>query len=232
MKKFVVFAAMAVVFSALPVQAEFITGLGIGIDLLQDFGASANFNAGTKTITWSGGVDGWLMTNDGQFVPFSALPNFESCPVNAAFTIMTDTSSGGLASARFTAGAWDISVIADGITVASLTGHVVNNYNETETGVGTDALNGRAIVVVDSSYFNQSYWMPLVGDTIGWDGVGELAGIIGDITLPYGTNIQDYSTSYATDNVIITLLADESQIPEPATMSLLALGGLLLRRKK
>lgn len=229
MKKFIVFTAMAVVFSALPVQA----GISeIGIELVQDFGASAGFDAGTQTITWSGGVDGWLMTSDGQFVPFSALPGFESCPVNASFTIMTDTSSGGLASARFTSGAWDISVIANGVTVASLAGSVVGNYNETETGVDTDALNGRAIVVVDSSNFNQSYWSPLVGGTIDWDGVGELAGIIGDITLPYGTNIQDYSTSYISENVIVTLLADESQIPEPATMGLLALGGLLLRRKK
>ena len=234
MKKLCIFAAMSsVLFFALPVHAQIVEGMGFGytIEQGQYFGVDAGFNAGSQTITWSGGVNGWLLMDTGDYVFLSDLPDFESSPVNATITTMTELSSGGQAKARFASGVWDISIIANGHSVASLSGSIVGNYNETETAVASDALNGRAVVIVQTATFDDAYWSDAVGETIGWDGVGQQAGIIADISLPYGTNILDYSKNYHSDNVVVTLLADESQIPEPATMALLVLGGLFLRKR-
>lgn len=232
MKKLFIFvlAALISAFFTIPVHAQYIEG--VRIELEQIFGAYADFDSGTETITWSGGVDGWLLTDGGDFYIFSELPDFESSPVNATFTSMADTSSGGQASARFSSGVWDASIIANGETVAYLDGHILNYYNETETGPNTDKLDGRAIVIVDTATFDNNYWEPIIGEAINWDGVGEQAGIIADITLPYGTDILDYSEDYQSDNVIVTLYADESVIPEPATIVLLTIGGGLLSRKR
>ncbi len=229
MKKFVVFAAMMALVAAMPVHAQTLTKVGVGIE--QILGASAAYNAVQQKITWSGGIDGWLLTDSGYFSFFSELPNYNSVPVSATFTLMTDLSSGGQAKARFASSAWNIDLIAGGSSVAYIAGHISGSYNEVE--VDPDMLEGRAVVIVDVANFDEAYWEAILGEgqTLGWEGIGLKAGIIANITLPYETGIEDYSEDYASDNVIVTLYADEGVIPEPATIALLSLGGLLLRKR-
>lgn len=204
---------------------------GVKIVLQQTLGVAADFDAASGIITWSGGVDGWFMTEAGDFQFLSSAPGFESAPVTAEFSLITDLSSGGQAKARFAAGSWSIGVIANGNSVANLTGHVQGNYNEMETGPETDALEGRAVAIVDTATFDNTYWESAIGYAISWEAAGSAAGMIANIALDEGANIQNYQSDYSSNNVIVTLYADESMVPEPATMALFALGGLFLRKR-
>jgi len=202
----------------------------LGIDIAQVMGASSGYNAGTGIITWSGGAAGWILTDNDTFYFFDSIVNID---ITAGISGITDTSSGGVASASFSTALWNINLTISGYAnpVASISGHLYSNYVETE--VDTDMLEGRAVVVVDAANFDNAYWTAVLGQPVEWNGVGDLAGIIANTTLPNGTNYQSYAQSYTSDNLIVTLYADETQIPEPATIAILALGalGMISRRK-
>ncbi len=197
----------------------------------QTLGVSADFTAGSgANIHWSGGRDGSLMTEYYDFAYFSTAQDM----ISADFTLMTDLSpSGGPAKASFADGDWAINVVVSGYgNVASIEGHIQGNYNEFATNPEGTALEGRAVAIVDSATFNNAYWQPIIGVPITWEAEGSAAGVIATITLPEGTpGIVNYQSDYFTPNVIVTIYADESVVPEPATMALLALGGLLLRKR-
>jgi hypothetical protein len=227
MKKLIVLC-IACLLAAASLQAKTISA--VGIDIAQVMGAGAGYNAASGTITWAGGAAGWVLTDDDNFYFFDSVVNVS---IDASISGITDLSSGGTANASFSSALWSINMTVSGYAnpVASIAGHLYGNYVETE--VDTDMLEGRAVVVVDTANFDDDYWTAALGQPIMWNGVGELAGIIANITLPYGTNYQSYAQSYTSENLIVTLYADENQIPEPATIGLLAFGVLsILRRKK
>ncbi len=226
MKKLIMLG-IVLLFSASVLHADTIEALGINI--AQAMGASSSYGAGTGTITWSGGAAGWVLTDNDDFYFFDSVVTID---IAAGISGITDTSSGGVASASFNSALWSINLSVSGYTnsVANISGHLSSNYIETE--VDTDMLEGRAVVVVDSATFDDAYWTAILGQPITWNGIGDLAGIIANTTLPDGTNYQSYAQSYSSDNLIITLYADENQVPEPATIAILALGALSLVRKK
>ena len=193
-------------------------------------GVTASYDKGTGTLTWDGGASGWFMTEDFQIQAFT------EGTVYATFQGAVDTSDGsGLASATFASGTFGMHLDGPGLggKYADITGHVHNasKYFENETGTDTDHLDGQALVTIDSAVFNGNWFTELV--ELEWaDDVGGTSLLAADITLPFGTNIVDYASNYFTDNSIITLWADESAVPEPATLALLSLGGLVLRRRK
>jgi len=227
MKKFLVLSIMMFLFLTPAVNAVEVEA----IQIIQTLGGSSTYSGGT--INWSGGVTGWIMTDAGNFYFSDSLTGFTSMPITANFTSMTDTSSGGVASASFASGTWSISLNITGYAgpVAYIAGHLSSSYNEAEV-VNEGRLEGKAVVIVDTATFNDAFWTTVLnGSTLTWDGIGELAGIISNTYLPSGTNYQSYATGYSSENMIVTLYADESQIPEPATMLLLSIGGLLLRKR-
>jgi len=227
MKRFFVFSAIMFLFLAPAVNA--VTGAIEAIQIVQTLGVSSVYDNGT--ITWSGGVTGWILTDTGNFYYLNNIPDFTSTPVTATFTSVIDNSANGIANASFASGTWSISFNFGGQIVANISGHLSSVYNELE--VATDQLEGHAVVIVDTATFNNTFWTAKIGSELVWDGVGEQAGIIANTTLPVGTAFDSYAQSYSSDNMIITLYADESQIPEPATIALLGLGALsLIRRKK
>ncbi len=202
------------------------------VTIAQTDGVTASYNGTTKQLDWSQGTSGLIITDDwGVF-------GFDTATVTATFSGVSDLSSGGVAKATFSAGSWtmnlsDISFIASptisvplmGATV-SLAGGISGLYTEEELPEG-DALDGRAVVTLTTAVFSNfggSY------DLI-WGNSQMLGGIISSVLFPPNTNIQDYQSSYLSQNATITLLADHTAIPEPMTMFLLGLGAVLLRKK-
>jgi len=202
------------------------------VQLTQATGGYADYDSGTGTITWSGGGGGWLLTDDYGLVSFS------DADITGTFSDVTDTSSGNLASALFASGSWSLVFSGSGSwldPVFTISGHTINNYAETETGVDTNKLDGRAIVIVDEAEFTLGFFEDWFGFpvTMEWEGgIGTMAGLIADVTLPVEPDITDYASDYTSTNLIVTLWADESVVPEPATITLFGAAGLLLLRRK
>lgn len=191
-------------------------------------GVSASYDHTTGTTSWSQGASGWLMTSEYNTVSFT------NVSMSGTFSGAVDTSSGGLASAIFNSGTWNMHLEKGELNI-DIAGHSVGNYVETEGKFQAGHIDGRGIVIVDSATFSLGdYGWGAV--QLNWEGgTGSQSGLIADIALPNGGN--DFG-SYATDNYnstnsIISLWADESVVPEPATLCLLGLGGLgLLRRRR
>ncbi len=202
------------------------------IQIIQDIGVTAEYDAGTGTTTWSQGAAGWLLTDGGQ------VESFSDVSVTGTFSGAVDQSSGGLASAVFTnPGTWSITMNYALGTAVEISGITSTNWTETETGADTDKIDGRAVVEVTAYTFDTGWFGDLwgIGDLdLQWEGgLNSLAGLIADITLPNGTGYTSYDDDYSTSNATITLWADEGVIPEPATLCLLAFGAVgLLRRRK
>jgi hypothetical protein len=205
------------------------------VTLAQTDGVTATYAAGTKTLTWSQGTSGLIITDDwGAF-------GFDSAVVSATFSGCTDLSTGnGLAKATFSSGLWtmdlsDISFIVDpenpslniSIPLASvhLAGGIQGLYREEELPEG-DALDGRAVVTVTTATFSGFDIYNLAwGNSLG------LGGVISSVIFANGAGPDDYQSDYQSENATITLLADHTAIPEPMTMLLLGLGAVLLRKK-
>ncbi len=202
------------------------------IQIIQNIAVAADYDASTGITTWSQGASGWVYTAGGQYESFSDVD------VSATFSGAVDQSSGGLASAVFTnQGTWSISMNHGLGNAVEISGITSTNWVETETGVDTDKIDGRAVVEVTSYMFDTGWFGDLWGMPdldLQWEGgLNSLAGLIADITLPNGTGYTSYNDDYSTTNATITLWADEGVIPEPATLCLLGFGAVgLLRRRK
>jgi len=227
MRKFKVILALLAVGMMVSVSNAGIGGDVIdGVQLISTSGVSASYDNATGITSWSQGASGWLMTNGYQAAAFT------SVSITGTFYGAVDTTSDGHPSAIFNSGTWSMH-LENGSLNVDVAGHTLGNYVETEGKLQEGHIDGRAIVIVDSATFSfgdygwgevQLHWE---GDT------GNQAGLIADIALPQGSTFSNYATdSYESTNTTISLWADEGTVPEPATLILLGLGGLLLRKRK
>lgn len=188
-------------------------------------------------ITWSDGVSG-----QAQFAGGSVY--FGSVTVTGDITGVTDRSAGGVAGASFSTGTFSITA-GDALLVASgqapvalpgevyVAGHVETVYNEDEVDQNDSflTLNGRSVVIIDAFEYRVG-GSPVIGE-FEWDGgIGSQSGLIVDTVLTLPPDFTSYaSEDYSSDNVTLSLYADEGVVPEPGAIALLAFGSLFWFRR-
>jgi hypothetical protein len=183
-------------------------------------GVSSQYTEATGTIEWSGGASGTAITDSFN------VHNFDQATVTA--TITNRTSPAASTSATFTTMNWLISLshTVDPIMV-DIAGTLKTGFDWSENIPGPDFLVGSGIVTVDS------FTIAVAGVTAWKGGLNDTAGMQFNTTFPTGTGPVDFSADYFTDNATVILSADETVIPEPVTMTLLAMGAIgLIRRRK
>ncbi len=196
---------------------------------MDNLGVKSNFNADGGG--GGGGLLGWSSGTYAKLRYDSSVATYR-CIVSGQWDNMTDLSQGGLADASFATGGFTVTFFATsdpgktnplGSAVISL--YSGWSYREGETAQNPSTLLGKAVVKIDSWTLPGYQWAEPIGSPAGLSATSSnLFGNLG--------NISDYQSDWWTNNTIVTVMADESAIPEPATMALLALGGLAVLSKK
>jgi hypothetical protein len=200
------------------------------IEVVFSNGESSSFSAsaGTQTLTSHNGANVFL--DDNTNYTFGT----GTTALLSTFTGVTDTSNGsGLASAAFSGGSFQVQLLSpvDHHVVFSMSG-TTDWYNEQEEIFSANKVDGVGkVTLVGIPYVDEAFWG--TGTTWGsTDGKSAMTTTIGSAhRIPSGS-LTDYQTDWASGNVTLVIWADSSKVvPEPATMALLALGGLLLRKR-
>lgn len=225
MKKYV---TVGVLLAMLVAPTAFAQKEIVKVEIAVAGGVSADYDALTGTLKWSMGASGLLIDADGNYYVD------ENINVVGQFSNVVDTSSGGQAMANFALDS--VTLTFNSIQFPSLTGATSqgilkispynnNRYWESEIAPNADVLNGHALVSVVADFVLEPVW----GSThhVVWNGSNPFSSLDALISLPVGTDIQSYLEDYSSDNNMIVLTA----VPEPCTIALLSLGGLLLRKR-
>ncbi len=208
-------------FGALSVQS-------VGVDILQGDGLSAVYDHTTSTLTWSGGASVSLYSStNGSGAPVATFN--QGIGINATFTILDDDSANGVAKGSFAAIDWSVTVLSIPVIWGSQAAGEYYVEEEQFYTVGpmvfdTGILFGSGVVHVDGDLLGS------LGDYSWTDSNGDArlkSQVTGDASFDSYLD-QSYSSLVTT----MWLYADETVIPEPATLALLGLGGLLLRRRR
>lgn len=199
--------------SAQITQIEVLVTMGMESDFDADAGSGGN---GLQTFVSTNGA--YVQMDDYEVISFA------TSDVLATFEDMMDTSSDGVASAEFGSGAWSVQIFDPcSVLVLDMSG-TVDWYDEIET---TDnAVSGKGIVTLGS--------VSLGGELLGhdWASTNGKSGLFSGISNAQPQPLTGYQTDWSSGFVWMTLYADSSVVPEPATIMLLGLGAVVLARKR
>ncbi len=208
------------------------------VEIVEAQGYQASYDHTTQTITWTGGASATLYRDTGETLPIS------SVNVTATFSQLADHSDGTWAHGDFSVVEWRIDLLHQGnddyAGFISGTQLAANVFTEIEgadnpSPFGPDRVKQNELFgsgIVEVTAYDFTYW----GNSVWADAGGGAAGLTSHNVLgaPEDPDVMgSYLTDdYATSETTMWLYSDESAIPEPATMALLGLGALLLRKRK
>jgi hypothetical protein len=195
------------------------------VSFVQTTGASSAYNAATGTLTWSAGGSG-MVTTDVQ----GDYSNFDTATITATFNGVTDLSSGGVAKAQFASGTWEFDLngyLGNFPATFKIWGNLNSAYNEAEAV--PDQLAGAAMANVLGISWNYDV-MGTTAIPVAWANPSNIGSLTASTLFAAGFNLQGYNPNgWQSRN----LSAQIDSVPEPATISLIAMGiAGLLRRKK
>jgi hypothetical protein len=207
--------------SAAPAPTS-VQSMDVEVSEIDNLAVHSSYNAATHQLTWSNGGVATLYYETGN-TKFRV-------NVDATFDSMTDTSLNGLASATFSSGSFTVNFYA--MTDTSKTTSLGSTagqfwpgwtYKEGEILENPSKLYGSVPMELISWSLPGYAWS---------EGLWAEGGLTATTTNISPTNISDYQSNWSSSNTVVKLLADETGIPEPATMCLFGLGAALISRRK
>jgi hypothetical protein len=210
---------------ALPVAAQMpVDEIVFQID---NIAVRSDYDAATGELVWSQGAIAVLKHASGE--------QKYRVTIDGTWSGVTDNSSGTVAAASFDTGSFDIVFFAmtdptKSTPLADLSGVLFPGYTyeEAEQEENPTKLYGAAPIRLTTWNVPGYVWAEDVGPA------GAMGGLTATTTNLFSNwgNIDDYAADWWSTNTIVTILADESGIPEPMTIALLGLGALGLLRKR
>ena len=227
LKKLVLLGVSLLLISVVPVYGTAVEKIEVALG----YGGNSAFDAkdplSTSELTWGDGSGAIVWKDTGA--DFTA----DDCDIAGSFSTMTDNSGGGVASALFLSGTWNITLYDydEGLLINDWkvlsVGGTLDWYQELETDA--DELTGSGIVTPTSVWLDPLH--PFFSSTEwGW-GSDHKSGVIA-LTTGLSLDPADYKTDFTGNSLTLVIYADSSVIPEPATMVLLGLGAMAVLRRR
>lgn len=216
---FAVFIVLALTVTSFAAVVEKVT-------IVQTTGAASSYNDQTKILTWSAGASGMVSTDVGDY------SSWDTATLTATFSGITDLSSGGVAAARFTSGTWQFHMtqaLGNYNADFKIWGNLNSVYDEAEAI--PDQLVGAALANVQGMTWSYDTYAGWEWDNVSfaWANPNNLGSLTASTLFDF--NLQGYAGGWQSGNLTGQITSD---VPEPGTVSLMALGlaGLLRRKKK